>query len=242
MKKDILRHVDLDGYTLKTWDTGRTARSPSGASILGYELKDPHGKSLFKGEDFTCSPLHAVDSDECVEALLGFLTLRPGDTDREYFKDYTKAQMEFANGDAEQLQQWAMTEREGRPPYKEVREARERKAPASSKEVSSKLKTIDQHALTELELYAENKSSIYEQKKSILKNILRRIKNGTYDPGLAPKLWLYWVDEAAKRYVKEFGGDLRITFPKPLREALAEKLAKEEYALIQAGEYESLKS
>lgn len=35
--------------------------------------------------------------------LLGFLTLRPGDTDREYFDKYTPAQLEYANQHAETL-------------------------------------------------------------------------------------------------------------------------------------------
>jgi len=58
---------------------------------------------LFEGEDFRSSPLHAVDSDETVEAILGFLTLRPGDTDSEYFVNYTDVQREFCSAHAEYL-------------------------------------------------------------------------------------------------------------------------------------------
>jgi hypothetical protein len=49
--------------------------------------------------------LHADDSLETVASLLTFLTLRPGDTDADYFAGYTPAQMEWATGsDCEALQ------------------------------------------------------------------------------------------------------------------------------------------
>ena len=84
--------------------------------------------------------------------------------------------------------------------------------------------TVDEHALNELDLYAENTSELYNQKKSILANIQRKIKSGKYDHNLAPKLWMYWVDAASKRYRKEFGGGPE-TFNKATREALAKELA-----------------
>jgi hypothetical protein len=87
---------------------------------------------------------------------------------------------------------------------------------------------VDETALEELDLYAENTSEIYNQKKSILENIRRRLKNGTYSAVLAPKLWMYWVESAAKRYGKEFGTSSRVDaiFNLPTREALARRLAK----------------
>ena len=56
----------------------------------------PEHSVLFAGEDFRPSPMHADDADETLRGLLGFLTLRPGDTDREYFADYSPAQLAFA--------------------------------------------------------------------------------------------------------------------------------------------------
>lgn len=92
---EALRHVQLDtGHTLRTWDTGRT--TARGRTRIGYELRDPAGEVLFRGDDFGPSPMHADDSDDALRALLGFLTLRPGDTDAEYFADYTDRQREFA--------------------------------------------------------------------------------------------------------------------------------------------------
>jgi hypothetical protein len=102
--RDTLRHVRLEtGHTLHTWDTGRIDWTRFGhPAWIGYEFRDPSGTVLFTGSDFHCSPLDADDSDACVRALLGFLSLRPGDTDAEYFAGYTAAQLAFAeSGDAE---------------------------------------------------------------------------------------------------------------------------------------------
>ncbi len=58
---------------------------------------------LFEGEDFCCAPSYAIDGDQCIASLMGFLTLRPGDTDREYFADYTPEQLEYCSHHAESL-------------------------------------------------------------------------------------------------------------------------------------------
>lgn len=100
---------------------------------------------------------------------------------------------------------------------------------------------VDEDAKRELALYMDNESKLYNQKKSILQNILRKMKSGKYDHKQAPKLWLYWVDEGAKMYVKEFGGDVKTTFPKALRESLAQELADDEKKAIEAGDYASIK-
>lgn len=104
---------------------------------------------------------------------------------------------------------------------------------------------LDEDALTELRLYMENESSLHNQFMSIIKNIQRKMKSGRYDPTLAPKLWMYWVDEGAKRYLKEFAGPgakMQDVFPKPLREALAKEFAQQYEQAIQNGEYGKLAS
>jgi hypothetical protein len=58
---------------------------------------------VFKGDDFLASPCHADDADATVEALMSFLTLRPGDTDAEYFDSYTDAQRQYCDDHAESL-------------------------------------------------------------------------------------------------------------------------------------------
>ena len=91
-------------FTLSIFDTGRT--DARGCTILAYALKQREGghtSVVFEGTDFRPSPLHADDSNATVAALLGFLTLRPGDTDRDYFEGYTPAQREFCEQHAEAL-------------------------------------------------------------------------------------------------------------------------------------------
>ena len=108
MTKDITRRCRFTPYiagegprfTLTMWDTNRT--DSYGKSILGYQLKQD-GVELFTGTDFACSPMHCVDSDMAVASLMGFLTLRKGDTDAEYFASYTPAQIEFSEQHAEAL-------------------------------------------------------------------------------------------------------------------------------------------
>ncbi len=121
--RDTLRRVRLEAFTgrpfiLEVWATDRTDRR--GQSVLGYELTDHQGETVFEGEDFSGSPMHADDSDETLRALLGFLTLRPGDTDPEYFMDYTDRQRPFCDEDAESLALYA--DEEIGDPLDEVRE------------------------------------------------------------------------------------------------------------------------
>ena len=98
----------------------------------------------------------------------------------------------------------------------------------------------DAAAKRELDLHLENTSSLHNQKTSIIANVKRRMKSGKYDPKLAPKLWLYWVDAGAKSYVKELGGSVQAQFPKKLREELAADLARQYAASIRGGEYGSI--
>jgi hypothetical protein len=87
----------LRGTTLRLWDTYLT--DSYGKSILRYEFKVGR-KIIFEGSDFHSSPMHAIDSLECVYAVLNFLTLRPGDIDAEYFKSYNPAQLAWAESSA----------------------------------------------------------------------------------------------------------------------------------------------
>jgi len=98
MTENTLRHVRLEtDHVLRTWDTGRTAGNGMMArSRTGYDFMSPDGERIFRGTDFRCSPCFAEDSDDALRALLGFLTLRPGDTDAEYFERYSPAQRAFA--------------------------------------------------------------------------------------------------------------------------------------------------
>lgn len=118
MKAELIRTVLLRPYrrgmgpsfVLKVWDTREAFDGGpwiGGRARLSYRLTmhEP-GKPvvvLFKGSDFGASPMHAIDSNATVAALLGFLTLRPGDTDADYFAGYTPEQKAFCDSHAEAL-------------------------------------------------------------------------------------------------------------------------------------------
>lgn len=118
-KDSYLRRVVLRPYAkghgpsfaLTLWETGRT--DALGKSILRYRftqcpgiLSKPGQRRvepivLFTGTDFACAPGYALDSNRTAHALINFLTLKPGDTDADYFAEYTPAQLKFAEEHAE---------------------------------------------------------------------------------------------------------------------------------------------
>ena len=102
-------------FTLTVFDTGQTIMQ--GKARLAYTLamsENRHRTIIFEGDDFGCSPMHAIDSDAAVSGLMGFLTLRPGDTDAEYFEHYTEAQRRYCDQYAETLACEVMTRFEER--------------------------------------------------------------------------------------------------------------------------------
>ena len=108
---DLLRTVHLRPYrkgagptfTLRVWDT---IGYGLGRARLAYALTMREGGKrtvVFLGSDFSPSPTDAIDSDDAVASLLCFLTLRPGDTDSDYFASYTPDQITFTERHAEAL-------------------------------------------------------------------------------------------------------------------------------------------
>ncbi len=94
--------------------------------------------------------------------------------------------------------------------------------------------SFDREAAVELKLSIENDADLYRQQiVPIVKNIQRKMKKGTYDHLKAPKLWMYLVDNGAKKYVKAYGGDVKTMFPKDLRKSVAVEFANEYKAEIE---------
>jgi hypothetical protein len=93
-------------FTLTMRDAG--TRDERGVTTIAYKLsmREPGARKsvvLFDAADYHGSPMHADDSDQNVEGLMGFLTLRPGDTDAEYFESYTDEQRAYCDAHAESL-------------------------------------------------------------------------------------------------------------------------------------------
>jgi hypothetical protein len=98
--EDLIRTWEADGFKLELYDT---YQAHHGKAVLAFRFSDG-GQLVFQGEEYGCSPLHAIDGDESVAGLLAFLSLRPGDTDREYFANYTPEQIAWVqSGRAETL-------------------------------------------------------------------------------------------------------------------------------------------
>lgn len=98
----------------------------------------------------------------------------------------------------------------------------------------------EDHAVRELTLFAENESSLYNQRQSIQKNLLRKLRKGIYDRSLAWKPWKDWFDRAAKEYVAQFGSPGAKLFSVGDREQAAKSFAIEEERALRAGEYDYL--
>lgn len=89
-------------FTLQLFDAERT--DDRGAYGVCFRLLMA-GKPLFeamtsKGAFYGHS---AVDSDEAIKGVMSFLTLKPGDTDDDYFNRYTKRQRFYCEKYAEAL-------------------------------------------------------------------------------------------------------------------------------------------
>ena len=117
----LIRHwvSPCGDFDLWMWATRRTDHR--GQTYLRYRLSDStfadpewtpdqeikNASVVFEGSDFAGSPLSADDSDATVAALLGFLSPRPGDTDAEYFDEYSEAQLDWAQDRGELLALYA---------------------------------------------------------------------------------------------------------------------------------------
>jgi hypothetical protein len=98
-----MKTYDFAGYKLTM--KSQNKKDKFGHEKVSYTFSNPAGTTIFDGDDFGASPMHPAEGKESAISLLTFLTLRPGDTDSEYFDKYTPEQLEFANSiDCENLQ------------------------------------------------------------------------------------------------------------------------------------------
>lgn len=108
----VLRNVTLGetGYRVLLWDTYRRETSAFSRCYLGYAFFAPDDdEPIFAAEDFSPPPSYAIDSDDSLRSLVGWLTLGKGDTDSEYFEGYSERQLSFRDGnDRENLSMWGM--------------------------------------------------------------------------------------------------------------------------------------
>ena len=93
-----------DGFTLRLYDTNvPTGTGRMGDTFLAYDFFDGT-KLIFTGDRYRVGAGTPIDSTAAVYGLLGFLSLKEGDTDAEYFKDYSPAQLAWSqSGRADEL-------------------------------------------------------------------------------------------------------------------------------------------
>jgi|SoiMethySBSTD1v2_1073268.scaffolds.fasta_scaffold4385316_1 hypothetical protein len=103
-----------NGFDLRMFDGGE---DEDGRQLVTYTFSDlgwtTEGRRLFVGGGYRPSPLHAVDSQESIAGLLGFLALREGDTDSEYFEGYDERQLAWRDSERPEVLQLLVYEMEG---------------------------------------------------------------------------------------------------------------------------------
>lgn len=103
--------------------------------------------------------------------------------------------------------------------------------------------SFDKHAVQELIFYADNDRQLYENRKLfVVSNLLRKKSAGKYDPELAVKLWAYYVEDAAKKYAREYAtpNEWKTIFTPATRHEVARIIAERENAKIDDGKYDFL--
>ena len=103
----------------------------------------------------------------------------------------------------------------------------------------------DSDAVNELDLFIMNDEDLYRRRfMPIIENIKRKMKRGVYDHEKVIKLWMCLIDDAARKYVQEFGTpeqDVKDMFPKETRLQVAQIIADREKENIEKGEYDVVK-
>jgi hypothetical protein len=96
-------HVIRMRYDVHTLSMLPDYQGADGRTRWHYRLRTA-GVAVFCGRDFE-TPDHwtHIEPTHALAGLLGFLSLRPGDTDAEYFDSYSPSQMEWAETYAEEL-------------------------------------------------------------------------------------------------------------------------------------------
>lgn len=103
---------------------------------------------------------------------------------------------------------------------------------------------IDEHAVTDLQLFIENDSRLHESTEvPIRKNLMTKRARGEYRHDLAVKAYGYLVEAGAKKYSKQFGSPgqpWNRLFPVAERRIVADNLTREFEASADLGEFDHL--
>jgi hypothetical protein len=110
-------------------------------------------------------------------------------------------------------------------------------------EVVASLRSAGSDEVRELQLYIENDGDLYRRQYTpILKNLATKKGQQRYDSTLTVKLFMYLVDEGAKKYAKEFDDarNWNTMFDKATRTEVAKALVQAFEDEWEAGSYRNL--
>jgi len=90
-----VRIWEREGYRLEIYDTHNETSSHWTVAGVLYD----NGRKIFDKAPIDISKIYAVDEERVIPHVLSWFTLKPGDTDADYFNGYTKEQLEWCEGD-----------------------------------------------------------------------------------------------------------------------------------------------
>ena len=109
-RQHLFTLLPIKGITVRCYETGTDNR---GATTYVIDVRH-HGRDVFGGnaggEALTgaFAPSWTSDGKQARRGVLSHVAMKPGDTDREFFKDYTPEQIEFVERYGEELSLVAM--------------------------------------------------------------------------------------------------------------------------------------
>ncbi len=93
--RDDKRQVVIRAFDDSSWDE---------AGRVKLEIEVKHGrKVIFPRGQLYCALHGSSNSDEAKELVMSTVAMRPGDTDEEYFADYTPEQLAWASEHGEEI-------------------------------------------------------------------------------------------------------------------------------------------
>lgn len=111
----LMRTWSKDGFLVELFETGFTDYERYGHTYVAYRFYDVdyafetgNADPIFAGTDYGIPSGQTIDGDHAVRGILGFLSIRPGDTDAEFFDGYTERQLAWVDARAEELNLWGL--------------------------------------------------------------------------------------------------------------------------------------
>jgi hypothetical protein len=101
--QSLMREWTRGPFRLELHELGEPGRwLQDGKTPIGYRFYH-HDQLVFESDDIAVPAGQTLDGDQTVRGVLGFLALRPGDVEADYFRGYTPTQLAWRDQHAEDL-------------------------------------------------------------------------------------------------------------------------------------------